>query len=98
MTRVAVIGPAVRVMGYRLAGALVFPADEAGQARAAWESLPPGVEVVVLSPEAARWLSSALQPGVTGPGVTGPGVTGPGGVAPGAAQPRPGVLTVVMPP
>ena len=40
MSRAAVIGEAVRVQGYAMAGAVVYPAEDANQARAAWRSLP----------------------------------------------------------
>jgi len=59
MSRVAVIGEAVRVGGYALAGAVVCPAEDAGQARAAWRSLPPDIAVVVLTARAAAWLGEA---------------------------------------
>jgi hypothetical protein len=82
---VAVIGEGVRVQGFALAGALVFAAEDPGGAHAAWRSLPPDVEVVVLTPGAAAWLRDAL---------------GSDGTARGHADTlprRPGVLTVVMP-
>jgi len=83
MARVAVIGEEARVRGFALAGALVFPAEDAAGARAAWSSLPPDVAVTVLSSRAAGWLRD----------VTGGGVTGPPDGLPGRA----GVLLVVMP-
>jgi hypothetical protein len=86
MSRVAVIGEGVRVQGFVLGGALVFAAEDPAGARAAWRSLPPDVEVAVLTPRAAEWLRD-----VTG----GDG----GGAAPPDGLPRrPGVLPVVMPP
>ncbi|MET7339364.1 V-type ATP synthase subunit F [Nonomuraea sp. NPDC005650] len=54
MAIVAVIGEAVRVVGFRLAGAVVLPADTPGAARAAWASLGDDVAVVILTPEAAE--------------------------------------------
>ena len=54
VSRVAVIGEGVRVQGFTLAGALVFAADDAAGARAAWRSLPLDVEVAVLTPAAAH--------------------------------------------
>ena len=59
MSRAAVIGETVRVQGYALAGAVVYPAEDAGQARAAWRSLPPDIAVVVLTARAAAWLGDA---------------------------------------
>jgi vacuolar-type H+-ATPase subunit F/Vma7 len=59
VSRAAVIGETVRVQGYALAGAVVYPAEDAGQARAAWQSLPPDIAVVVLTARAAAWLGDA---------------------------------------
>jgi vacuolar-type H+-ATPase subunit F/Vma7 len=61
VSRVAVIGEAVRVQGYALAGAVVYPAEDADQARAAWRSLPPDTAVVVLTARAAAWLGEAQR-------------------------------------
>ena len=85
VSRVAVIGEGVRVQGFTLAGALVFAADDAAGARAAWRSLPLDVEVAVLTPAAAGWLASALS---------GAGRARPAG---DTLPRRPGVLTIVMP-
>ncbi len=85
VSRVAVIGEGVRVQGFALAGALVFAAEDPGAARAAWRSLPPDVEVLVLTPGAAAWLREALGRGDT--------TRSPRDTLPR----RPGVLTVVMP-
>lgn len=52
--RVAVIGEETVVAGYALAGAVVLPAEDATAVLAAWDSLGPDVEVVVLTPGAAR--------------------------------------------
>jgi len=83
MSRVAVIGEEAQVRGYQLAGALVFPAEDAAGARAAWRSLPADVAVTVLTRAAAGWLRD-----VTGDGAAHPPDRLPGG---------PGVLLVVMP-
>jgi vacuolar-type H+-ATPase subunit F/Vma7 len=66
MPRAAVIGEALRVQGFALAGAMVLAAEDAEQARAAWRSLPPDVAVVVLTGSAAAWLGEAARerPGV----------------------------------
>ncbi|WP_226900733.1 V-type ATP synthase subunit F [Nonomuraea phyllanthi] len=53
----AVIGETVRVVGYRLAGAVVLPADTSDAARAAWARLGDDVAVVILTPQAAEALS-----------------------------------------
>ncbi len=66
MARAAVIGEPLRIGGYALAGALVCPADDLGQATVAWRELPGDVAVVVLTPKAAGWLAGELagRPGV----------------------------------
>jgi vacuolar-type H+-ATPase subunit F/Vma7 len=51
--RVAAVGEEVRVRGFGLAGALVFPAETPEQARASWNELPQDVHVVILTPAAA---------------------------------------------
>jgi vacuolar-type H+-ATPase subunit F/Vma7 len=61
MSRAAVIGEAVRVQGFTLAGAAVYPAEDQEEARAAWRSLPPDIAVVVLTAHAAAWLGEALE-------------------------------------
>ena len=61
MSRAAVIGEAVRVEGYALAGAVVYPAEDADQARTAWRTMPPDIAVVVLTARAAAWLDEAPQ-------------------------------------
>lgn len=59
MPRAAVIGEAVRTAGFALAGALVFPAEDAEQAHAAWRALPDDVAVLLLTDRAAAWLGDA---------------------------------------
>ncbi len=59
MSQAAVIGESARTAGFALAGALVFPAENADEARAAWSSLPADVAVLVLTPRAADWLGTA---------------------------------------
>ncbi len=83
--RVAVIGESVRIVGYGLAGAVLCPAAGREETRAAWASLPPDVEVVVLTADAAGWLSDVLGPQAQ---FARPGAT---------LAPRPGVLPVVLP-
>ena len=56
MATAAVIGESVLTGGFALAGAVVITAEDAGQARAAWKSLPSDVAVLVLTASAAAWL------------------------------------------
>lgn len=66
MPAAAVIGEAVRTAGFALAGAVVFTAEDAGQAHAAWHALPDDTAVLVLTARAAAWLGDAprTRPGV----------------------------------
>lgn len=57
--RVAVLGAAVRVQGFALAGALVITADDE-TVRSAWRALPADASVVILTPEAATALADLL--------------------------------------
>jgi len=86
-SRVAVIGDGVRVSGYALAGALVCPAANREEARAAWAALPPDIAVVILTADAAAWLA-----GLAGPAAA----TAAGGRA--GLPRRRDVLPVVLPP
>lgn len=58
MPRVAAIGERARVQGFALAGALVVEAGDPDAVRAAWAALAADVEVVVLTPAAARALQA----------------------------------------
>lgn len=60
MARVAVIGEPLRIYGYGLAGALVFPACDRPEALRRWRELPGDVAVVLLTPGAAEWLAGEL--------------------------------------
>jgi vacuolar-type H+-ATPase subunit F/Vma7 len=60
MARAAVIGETSRVQGYALAGAVVCAADDAAQVRAAWQSLPADIEVVIVTATAAAVLGGEL--------------------------------------
>ena len=53
MSEVAAIGAQSEVAGFGLAGARLYPADTADQARAAWQALPDAVAVVILTEAAA---------------------------------------------
>jgi len=66
MSEIAVIGEHPTVVGFALAGALVCPAQDPAQVRAAWSALPPSVAVVVLTPVAAEALADLRASG-TGP-------------------------------
>jgi vacuolar-type H+-ATPase subunit F/Vma7 len=61
MSRAAVIGEAVRVQGYALAGAVVYQVEDADQARTAWRTMPPDIAVVVLTGRTAAWLGEVPQ-------------------------------------
>jgi vacuolar-type H+-ATPase subunit F/Vma7 len=56
VSRVAVLGESPRVDGWALAGALVVPAAGAEAVLQAWETLAGDVEVVIVTPDAARIL------------------------------------------
>ena len=58
---VGAIGEHDRVAGYGLAGVAVFVAADAEAAVAAWDSLPPDVELLLLSHSAYRALASRLD-------------------------------------
>ena len=58
MGRVAAIGEAIRVQGFALAGVLTMPGDTPADARASWADLPPDVDVVILTPQAAEALAT----------------------------------------
>jgi vacuolar-type H+-ATPase subunit F/Vma7 len=60
MGSAAVIGAGSAVLGYAMAGAIVCPVRDEAEALAAWRSLPADVEVVILTPAAARWLGGEL--------------------------------------
>jgi vacuolar-type H+-ATPase subunit F/Vma7 len=56
MGRIAVVGERTRVAGFALAGVSVFPAEDAAAVRAAWQDLPSGLDLVILTPAAAQAL------------------------------------------
>ncbi|MGW2613488.1 hypothetical protein [Streptomyces sp. NPDC001500] len=56
MGRVAALGERARVAGLALAGAVVLVADDPEAVRRGWRSLPDGVDLVILTPAAARAL------------------------------------------
>jgi vacuolar-type H+-ATPase subunit F/Vma7 len=61
MATAAVIGEALRVQGYALAGASICPADGPDEAAAAWDALLPGTALVIMTASAAAWLADRLQ-------------------------------------
>jgi len=66
MGRLVVLGEAVRVEGFALAGATVLVADDTDAVRRIWASLPGDVAVVLLTTKAAAALAgeAALGEGV----------------------------------
>lgn len=64
MGTVAVLGAEAVIQGYTLAGAVPLVAENAAEAADVWATLPPGVVVVVLTPDAA----AALAEGIAAPG------------------------------
>ncbi|MCC3264624.1 hypothetical protein MUG94_07145 [Arthrobacter gengyunqii] len=53
---VAALGEPALLQGFRLAGAVLYPATGAEQVRAAWSGLPDTVSAVILTPGAASIL------------------------------------------
>ena len=60
MAIAAVIGEALAVEGYALAGAIVLTADSRAEAVAAWHSLPPDTALLIVTACAAEWLADRL--------------------------------------
>jgi len=60
---VAAIGEASLLMGYALAGVQVLDATDAEGARVAWDELPAGVELVLLTSGARAALGSRVEDG-----------------------------------
>lgn len=60
MPTAAVIGDALVVEGYALAGAIVHAADSQAEAADAWEALAPDTALVIMTPSAAAWLADRL--------------------------------------
>ncbi|WP_406481153.1 V-type ATP synthase subunit F [Streptomyces sp. NBC_01615] len=56
----AAIGEQARVAGLALAGVTVLVAEEPESVRRAWQGLPQGVALVIVTPAAADTLGSAL--------------------------------------
>ncbi len=66
MARAAVIGPALRISGYGLAGAELLPASDRAQAVRTWRALGRDIAMVVVTAQVAGWLSAefAARPDV----------------------------------
>jgi vacuolar-type H+-ATPase subunit F/Vma7 len=60
MATAAVIGEALAVEGYTLAGAVVLEADGQAEAAAAWDALPPDTALLIMTARAADWLAGRL--------------------------------------
>jgi vacuolar-type H+-ATPase subunit F/Vma7 len=60
MATAAVIGEALAVEGYALAGAVVYPAGTEADAIAAFDALPADTAVVVMTADIAAWLADRL--------------------------------------
>ena len=61
MATTAVIGESLAVEGYALAGSRVYRADSAAEAATAFDGLPAGTAVVLLTAQAAQWLGGRLD-------------------------------------
>ncbi len=61
MGRVAVLGEAVRVQGYALAGAVPIVAESPTEVLRAWSDLADDVVLVVLTPAAANALGDTAR-------------------------------------
>ncbi len=66
MATAAVIGEALTVEGYALAGAIVYPAGTEAAAIAAWDALAADTALVVMTAAVAGWLARRLsqRPGI----------------------------------
>jgi vacuolar-type H+-ATPase subunit F/Vma7 len=60
MSRVAVIGEPLRIYGYELAGAVLYPSSDRPTAVRAFRDLPGDVAVILLTMNAAEWLADEL--------------------------------------
>jgi vacuolar-type H+-ATPase subunit F/Vma7 len=57
----AVIGEALAVQGYALAGAAICAVEGPDEAAAAWDALAPGTALVIMTTSAAAWLADRLE-------------------------------------
>lgn len=58
---VAAVGEPALLQGFRLAGAVLYPASDSAEVRHAWNNLPDTVAAVLLTPAAARELAAELD-------------------------------------
>lgn len=58
---VAALGEPALLQGFRLAGAVLYPATGAAEVKAAWARLPETVAAVILTPGAASHLAEELN-------------------------------------
>jgi vacuolar-type H+-ATPase subunit F/Vma7 len=65
--RVGVLGEAVRVQGYALAGAVPIVAESPEEVRQAWTGLAGDIVLLVLTPAAAAALGAAARSRPEGP-------------------------------
>ncbi|MCX5062719.1 hypothetical protein OG895_35210 [Streptomyces sp. NBC_00201] len=56
MAHIAAIGERLRIVALESAGVLLRPAEEPEAVPAAWQGLPPDVELVIVTPAAAEAL------------------------------------------
>ncbi|MCD0484520.1 hypothetical protein [Streptacidiphilus sp. ASG 303] len=63
MGTVAALGEEARTAGFALAGVRVLAAGDPDAVRAAWRRLPPGTDLVLLTPAAAAALGPDLVEG-----------------------------------
>jgi vacuolar-type H+-ATPase subunit F/Vma7 len=61
MSHVVAIGEEQLLVGYALAGVAVLPARNAAEARSAWESVPAGTTLVLLTPSVHETLEEAVR-------------------------------------
>jgi vacuolar-type H+-ATPase subunit F/Vma7 len=61
MATAAVIGEALAVQGYVLAGAAICPVGGPDEAAAAWDALPADTALVILTVSAAAWLADRME-------------------------------------
>lgn len=58
---VAALGEPALLQGFRLAGAILYPATGAAEVKAAWARLPETVSAVILTPGAASVLVEEIN-------------------------------------
>jgi vacuolar-type H+-ATPase subunit F/Vma7 len=61
MAAAAVIGEALAVEGYALAGAMICAAQDYEEAVAAFQALPADTALLIMTASAAEWLADGLR-------------------------------------